>query len=88
MQAGILAAGFVGCGELFSGDDHGHLQQQGRHRQQAQPVAGQKRGRHAQNREGQGEIMAAERVQDFDAAGEYSLRLRLFPRLGHDVHGH
>ena len=32
--------------------------------------------------------MAAQRIQDFDTAGEYSLRFRFLVRLGYDFHGH
>ena len=79
-----IAAGravLVGGGELLGGDHHRHLQQQRHQRQDARLGAREQGGRHAQNREGQGEIVAAERVQDIDTPGEHRVGAFLLRRL-------
>lgn len=83
-----IAAGravLVGGGELLGGDHHHNLQQQRHQRQHARGIAREQGGGHAQDREGQGEVMAAERVQDIDTLGKDRVGTFLLFWL---VHGH
>jgi len=69
-----IAAGWtllVGGGEPLGRDHHAQLQQQRHQRQDAGLMARDQGDGNAQRRERKGEIMAAKRVQDIDAAGEH-----------------
>ena len=60
----------IGGGQLLGRDHHGHLQEQGRYRQETQSVAGQEGRWYAQNRERQRQVMPPKRIQHIDAPGE------------------
>lgn len=70
-----IAAGtiLVGGGELFARDHHSQLQQQRYQPQDAGLMTRDQGGGGAQDREGKGKIMAAQCIQDIDAAGEYRI---------------
>ncbi len=85
MRIASHRAALIGGGELPGGDHHHHLHQQRRERHEAQSVAGENGGRHAQDGEGKREIMTAQRIKHVDAAGK---NLPCVVTLGHGFGGH
>jgi hypothetical protein len=74
MRVAARAAFLVGGGKLFGRDHHGQLQHQRYQRQDAGHMARDQGDGNTQDREGKGEVVAAERVQDIDTAGEHRIR--------------